>query len=95
MTLAGPGQCVIVKTSYANNEEENDSKRHSYWVYNLLAVHNDELVIANMLDPRFPKWVWYTARPSHKAAARLSAAEKERIWSLQRGAMFWEASSGR
>jgi len=91
LVLTDPGQCVIVKASFASNESPAESRRHSYWVYNLLAVRNDELVEANDLGSRFPKWIWYTARPNHKPAA-LSAAEKNRIWSLQREPMVREAS---
>jgi len=76
---------------FASNESPAESKRHSYWVYNLLAVRNDELVVANDLEVRFPKWIWYTARPNHKPAA-LSAAEKNRIRGLQREPMVREAS---
>ena len=94
LALTGPGHCVIVKTTFASNEEARESKRHSYWVYNLLAVRDDELVVANTLDRRFPKWVWFTTGPNHKAAG-LSSAEKVRIWKLQRDPMLWEAQPGR
>jgi hypothetical protein len=92
--VALDGNHVIVKTSFRNNEAARESKRHSYWVYNLLAVRRDEIVLANELDSRFPKWVWYTGRPNH-AAAPLAAEEKARIWSLQGDAMFREASPRR
>ena len=91
LALTDSGRCVIVKASFASNESPAESTRHSYWVYNLLAVRNDELIAANDLDVPFPKWIWYTARPNHKAAA-LSAAEKKRIWGLQREPMVREAS---
>ena len=43
LVLTPEAGCVIVKTSYRNNEEQSESRRHSYWIYNLLAVRNDEL----------------------------------------------------
>jgi hypothetical protein len=86
------GHNAIVKTGFRNNEAPRDSKRRSYWVFNLLAIQRDELVLANELDARFPKWVRYLARPNHEAAV-LPADEKTRIWNLQRDAMFWEASN--
>lgn len=91
LRLATHPGAVIVKSSFRNNEEQDERKRHSYWVYNLIAVRDDELVVANELDSRFPKWVWYTIRPNHKPAASLSLAERERIWNLQRQPMFTEA----
>jgi hypothetical protein len=87
--------CVIVKSSFRSDDQKPESKRHSYWIYNLVAVRNDELVVANRLDRRFPKWVWYTDQPNHKPTASLSAADKARIWGLQQESMFWEASHGR
>jgi hypothetical protein len=85
------GQNAIVKTSFRNNETRRDSQRRSYWVFNLLAIQRDELVLANELDARFPTWVRYFARPNHTAAV-LPADEKARIWNLDPGAMFREAS---
>lgn len=93
LVLRPEAGCVIVKTSYRNNEERSESRRHSYWIYNLIAVRNDELIVANQLDRRFPKWVWYTARPNHKPAASLSLADKGRIWGLQQESLFREAIS--
>jgi len=86
------GHSAVVKTSFRNNETRRDSQRRSYWVFNLLAIQRDELVLANELDARFPKWVRYFARPNH-AAAVLPDDEKTRIWNLQQhDAMFWEAA---
>jgi len=85
------GQNAIVKTSFRNNQTRRDSQRRSYWVFNLLAIQRDELVLANDLDARFPTWVRYFARPNH-AAAVLADEEKARIWNLdQHDAMFREA----
>jgi hypothetical protein len=84
---------VIVKTSFRSNEEQAESRRHSYWIYNLIAVRNDELIAANEFDRRFPKWVWYTAGPNHKPTASLSLADKARIWVLQQESLFREAIS--
>jgi hypothetical protein len=85
--------CVIVKTSFRINGEWPESRRHSYWIYNLIAVRDDELIVANEFDRRFPKWVWYTVRPNHRPAASLSPADKERVWALEQEPMFREASS--
>ena len=57
------------------------TEAHSYWVYNLISIRKDELVLANGLDRRFPKWVWFTTQPNHKPAS-LSASDEQRIWAL-------------
>jgi len=60
-----------------------EATRHSYWVYNLLRVSGDRLVLANDRDPQFPKWIWYTWGPNHKPVASLSNSEKHRLWNLE------------
>jgi hypothetical protein len=94
LALPDRGDCAIVKTTYVSNQAQSESRRHSYWVYNLIAVRGDELVVANPLYAGFPKWIWFTGRPNHRPT-RLSAIEKDRIWNLNRESMFREASSSR
>jgi hypothetical protein len=94
LALPDRGHCAIVNTTYVSNEEQAESRRHSFWVYNLIAVRSGELVVANALYEGFPRWIWYTGRPNHKPT-RLSDSEKDRIWNLHRKSMFWEASSSR
>jgi hypothetical protein len=94
LALPDRGHCAIVKTTYVSNEEQSESRRHSYRVYNLIAVRGDELVVANPLYAGFPKWIWYTGRPNHRPT-RLSAIEKDRIWNLHRASMFREAPPNR
>jgi hypothetical protein len=56
LALPDRGHCAIVKTTYVSNEDQSErSRRHSYWVYNLIAVRGDELVVANPLYAGFPK----------------------------------------
>jgi len=64
-------QCVMVKATFVSNQEERESRRHSCWVYNLIAIRQDRLVAANALDRRFPKWVWFTAHQSPSTNPRL------------------------
>jgi len=91
LRLDGNAGVVIVKSSFRNNQAPDERHRHSYWIYNLIAVRDDELVLANELDARFPKWVWYTIRPNHSPATSLSPADQERIWNLEPEPLFREA----
>jgi hypothetical protein len=88
LALPSRRECVIVKSSLRDPRHED--QLHSYWIYNLLSIRKDELVVANGLDWRFPKWVWFTTGPNHKPAASLSRADKQRIWASQHEAMFEE-----
>lgn len=86
--------CTIIKTSYANSGAHPDSPgRHSYWVYNLVAVRGDELVLANNLDPRFPKWIWWAGSSNHKPVRSLSGAEKQQIWNREAEPYFREVTT--
>jgi hypothetical protein len=95
LLLGGGYSCTIVKSSYVDNGAPTDSsRRHSYWVYNLVAVRGDELVPANDLDVRFPKWVCWAGSSNHKPVRSLSPAEKRRIWGTAGGPLFREATTG-
>ena len=51
----------------------------SYFVYDLWAFHRDELVLANSIDSRFPKWVRYTLKPNWQPAISLTDNDKRRL----------------
>jgi len=64
---------VMVTTSYANS---GGPIPHSYLVYSLWTFRGGEIVSANEIDDRFPKWVWMTYRENHKPASSLSNEDK-------------------
>lgn len=67
---------VIVTTSFANS---GGAIPHSYLVYDLWTVRGGEVVSANHIDDRFPKWVWMTFKENHKPASSLSPEAKQRM----------------
>ncbi len=67
---------VMLTTSFANS---GGDVPHSYYVYDLWRFLDDELVLSNELDTRFPKWVWMTFSENHKTAASLSNDDKLRM----------------
>lgn len=67
---------VMVTTSYAKSVGANP---HSYYVYDLWAFRDGEIVSANHVDNRFPKWVWMTYSENHNPAISLSAAAKVQL----------------
>ena len=67
---------VMVTTSYARSEEATP---HSYYVYDLWGFRDGEIVLANNIDPRFPKWVWMTFAENHKPATSLSEESRRRM----------------
>ena len=67
---------VMVTTTFANSE---GAVPHSYYVYDLWSFRDGEVVSANDLDTRFPKWVWMTVAENHMPASSLSLEEKQRI----------------
>jgi hypothetical protein len=67
---------VMVTTTFANSE---GPVPHSYYVYDLWCFRDGEVVSANDLDNRFPKWVWMTVAENHMPASSLSLEEKRRM----------------
>lgn len=88
--LRGDGQCEIIQTFFVFNraEKEQDQRPHNYFVHHLLEIRNGKLQ-ESARDRRFPRWIWYTNRPNHKATGRLSSDVKARLWKEQ-GQIFWK-----
>ena len=67
---------VFVTTSFANS---GGAVPHSYLVYDLWTIRGDQVVSANHIDERFPKWIWMVFRENHKPASSLSREAKRRM----------------
>jgi len=67
---------VMITTTFANSE---GAVPHSYYVYDLWKFRDGEVVPANDLDSRFPKWVWMTLAENHAPASSLSLESKQRM----------------
>jgi len=78
----GDGRARFVQTSFVSGTDEvaRDGKRHNYWVHSLLAFELARVVVDNEADARFPKWIWYTNEPNHKATSLLTGEQKRRLW---------------
>jgi hypothetical protein len=74
--LNEPGSEVFLTTSFANS---GGDRPHSYLVYDLWRFEGNQLVNANHLDARFPKWVLMTFAENHKPATSLSSEDKLRM----------------
>jgi hypothetical protein len=82
------GQCSFIHTGFIYGEKGRDGKKHNYWVYNLLQFQEGEVVLDNSIDERFPKWIWYTFKPNHKATTQLNDEQKRRLWEDKQGWYF-------
>ena len=67
---------VMITTTFANSE---GAVPHSYYVYDLWSFRDGEVVSANDLDTRFPKWVWMTVAENHMPANSLSLEDKQKM----------------
>jgi hypothetical protein len=68
-------QSFVQKTAYDGRLRES----RSYFVYNLWAFHGGELVNADSIDERFPKWVrWTFKQPNYSPAKSISDEERRR-----------------
>ncbi len=80
MDVNQDGKAEFLHTTFVFGEAGKDGKLHNYWVYNLLKFSGTNLVSANALDARLPRWIWYTYKPNHKDTDQLTAAQRERLW---------------
>ena len=86
------GRCQFIHTSFTYIDTKN-GLAHSHWVYNILEIRGAKLVLANEVNPMFPKWVWYTIKPNSRAS-RFMTKTKALAWAKsQFGTFFWKAES--
>ena len=90
------GQCEFIHTRFTDGHcaIARDGKRHNYWVYNILKVQGDRLILRNDLAPQFPKWIWYTYGPNHQATTMITEEQKRALWAKHEPAIFWTLDEG-
>jgi len=69
---------VMVTREFVQQRDWPEEPR-SYFVYDLWAFHDGELVSANLIDSRFPKWVRYTSKPNSQPATSLTDLDKRKL----------------
>lgn len=74
---------VMVTRGFVQKRDWPEEPR-SYFVYDLWTFHGGELVSANSVDSRFPKWVRYTLKPNWRPAISLTEDDKRRLRSIPR-----------
>lgn len=74
---------VMVTRGFVQKRDWPEESR-SYFVYDLWTFHGGELVSANSVDSRFPKWVRYTLKPNWRPAISLTEDDKRRLRSIPR-----------
>ena len=79
--FATNGPCYFISNDLIGNGEEKtkDGRDHNFWVYQLYRFDGSQMILANVDDPRFPKWVWYTFKENHKETDQLTKDQKQRI----------------
>jgi hypothetical protein len=70
---------IVMVTRELVQKRDGFEEPRSYFVYDLWALRGDEVMSANSIDSRFPKWVRYTFRPNHQPATSSSAADEQRL----------------
>src|SRR5450759_334459 len=80
LDLNQDGNPVYVHTLFVYGEKGKDGRTHNYWVYNLLGFSGTDIVSANAMDSRFPKWVWFKFKPNHADTDQLTSEQKKRLW---------------
>lgn len=70
---------IVMVTREFVQKRDWPEEPHSYVVYDLWAFHGGELVSANLIDDRFPKWVRYTSKPNGQPATSLTDLDKRKL----------------
>jgi hypothetical protein len=80
--LRGDGQCQFIQTCFVPGYGElgKDGREHNYWVYSIVRIESNGVVIDNSRLPGFPKWVMYTYRPNTCVKEQLTHKQKARLW---------------
>ena len=65
---------VMITHDFVQTGSGDDQR--SYFVHDLWAFRGDEIVSANAVDSRFPKWVRYTLKPNWRPARSVSDADR-------------------
>jgi hypothetical protein len=92
LTVGSEKRPVFLHSWLVYGEEGRDGKAHNYWVYHLFEFKGAEVVPADHLLTGFPKWIWFTKKPNHKASNQLTPEQKERVWEENEpdGNVFWK-----
>jgi len=63
---------------------------HSYWVYRVVEIGDDNLRLNDQLIPDFPKLIWFTEKPNDKPTQKLTVAEREDL--IRQSTASWQGS---
>ena len=72
----GPLEPIVMVTREFFQMRDWPAEPRSYFIYDLWAFRGEEIVIANSVDSRFPKWVRYTIKPNWKPALSVTGDDK-------------------
>jgi hypothetical protein len=75
----GTDERIRMVTRQFVQKSDGDEQRASYFVFDLWAFNDGEVVPSNSVDPRFPKWVRYTSEPNRRSSSSLTERDKERL----------------
>ncbi len=63
---------------------------HSYWVYRVVEIGDDNLRLNDQLTPDVPKLIWFTEKPNDKPTQKLTIAEREDL--IRQSTASWQGS---
>jgi len=77
----GDGKPEILKCDLVQDVESSDGKTHSYWLYNIYELKENQLVLNNSLLEGFPKFIQYTHKPNDKPTKKVSKTVQQQYTS--------------
>jgi hypothetical protein len=80
VTFGSIARIVMLTTGFVqsgSSDAPGPNRRHSYYAYDLWRFEGGDIVGANAIDERFPKFVLMTSAPNHKPSVRMAAPRPE------------------
>ncbi len=76
VTFGDLAPSALLATAFVHvgtSDHAGPNQRHSYFAYDLWTFRGGDIVSANAIDARFPKYVQMTNKENHKASIRMSS----------------------
>ncbi len=82
----GPVNFILNDLIGSDGEKTSDGRDHNFWVYELYRIDGTRFTPADVDQPGFPKWVWFTNKDNHQETTQLSQEQKARLLKKNRAA---------
>jgi len=77
--LNNDGKYKILRCLQEVVDEESRPAQHTYWHYNIYGIHKYKMINENSPTNGFPKFIWFTEKPSDEETTRLTTDQRKAL----------------